>query len=124
MIRQIFTTMFFGTFILSTSRCTLVAEDPPVQQGPLDLPYAEESQIAFEQALHDGQGEYDVGISAAVMVSGYKPWVGVSGNSRPGVAVKPDMLFNMGALRSPSRLLLRFEHGKLDPRGWRNPGLN
>lgn len=95
---EIFTTLFFGTFILSTTTCSLVAEESSVRQGPVDLPYAEELQIALDQALHDGQGDYDVGISAAVIVPGYKPWVGVSGNSRPGVPVTNDMLFNMGSI--------------------------
>ncbi len=90
--------MFFGTFILTTTTCSLVAEESSVQQGHADLPYANELQIALDQALHDWQGEYDVGISAAVIVPGYTPWVGVSGNSHPGVPVTNDMLFNMGSI--------------------------
>ena len=117
MIRELFTTLFFGTFILTTTKCSLVAEEPSVPQGRADLPYAEELQIALDQALLDGQGEYDVGISAAVIVPGYKPWLGFSGNSHPGVPVTNDMLFNMGSIAKSFEAALALklaEEGLLD----------
>lgn len=82
-----------------------------------DLPFAQELQIALDQALLDGQGEYDVGISAAVIVPGYKPWVGVSGNSHPGVPVTDDMLFNVGSVAKSFEAALALklaEEGVLD----------
>ena len=82
-----------------------------------DLPYAKELQIALDQALKDGQGEYDVGISAAVIVPGYKPWVGVSGSSHPGVPVTDDMLFNVGSIAKSFEAALALklaEEGVLD----------
>jgi D-alanyl-D-alanine carboxypeptidase len=117
MIRQIFTTLLFGTVILTTTRCSLVADESLLRQGPPDLPYAAELQIALDQALLDGQGEYDLGISAAVIAPGYKPWVGVAGFSHPGVPVTDDMLFNMGSIAKSFEAALALklaEEGLLD----------
>jgi D-alanyl-D-alanine carboxypeptidase len=82
-----------------------------------NLPYAGELQAALELALLEAQGSYDLGISAAAVVPGYKPWSGVTGNSRPGVPVTAGMLFNVGSVAKTfeAALALRLaEQGLLD----------
>ena len=81
--------------------CTLalIASCTPNQEAPpAPLPYADQLQQALEQALRAGQDEADLGISAAVLVPGYEPWIGVAGNSQSGVPLAGDMLFNMGSI--------------------------
>lgn len=63
-----------------------------------ELPFAHELQDALDHALQSSQGDHDLGISAAVIVPGYRPWSGVSGNSHPGVPVTPDMVFDAGSI--------------------------
>src|SRR3989304_198182 len=53
------------------------------------LPYAGKLQAALELALQEAQGSYDLGISAAAVVPGYKPWSGVTGNSHPAAGTSP-----------------------------------
>ena len=38
-----------------------------------------------------------MGVSVAIIVPGYNPWLGVSGESYPGHSIKPEMLFDMGS---------------------------
>ncbi len=117
MIRKIGATFFLGVFLVTPSGCSRVAEESSTRQGPADLPYAEELQIALDQALEHGRGEYDVGLSAAVVAPGYKPWVGVSGDSHAGVPVTTDMLFNMGSIAKSFEAALALklaERGALD----------
>jgi D-alanyl-D-alanine carboxypeptidase len=98
MIHQFYALLTFGVFILITTACTPVEDESSVQQDLNELPYSEELQTALDRALRDGQGDYDLGISAAVIVPGYEPWVGVSGRSHPGVPLASDMLFNVGSV--------------------------
>ena len=82
-----------------------------------DLPYAGELQAALELALQEAQGSYDLGISAAAVVPGFKPWSGVTGNSRPGIPLTADMLFNVGSVAKifEAALALKLEEqGLLD----------
>lgn len=88
-----------------------------MQQDLNELPYAEELQAALDLALRDGQGEFDLGISAAVIVPGHEPWIGVSGNSHPGVPLTSDMLFNVGSIAKSFEAALALnlaEQGLLD----------
>jgi D-alanyl-D-alanine carboxypeptidase len=98
MIRFLSALLNFGVLILITTACTPVEDVPTGQQDLKELPDAEELQDALDLALRDGQGDNDLGISAAVIVPGYEPWVGVSGNSHPGVPLTSDMLFNVGSV--------------------------
>ena len=82
-----------------------------------DLPYGGELQAALELALQQSQGSYDLGISAAVVVPGYEPWTGVTGDSQPGVPLTAGMLFNVGSVAKTfeAALALRLaEQGRLD----------
>jgi D-alanyl-D-alanine carboxypeptidase len=82
-----------------------------------DLSYAEDLQAALELALQEAQGSYDLGISAAAAVPGYRPWTGVTGNSRPGVPVTAGMLFNVGSVAKTFEAALALklaEQGLLD----------
>jgi D-alanyl-D-alanine carboxypeptidase len=72
--------------ILLLTRCG-EASDPA-------LPYARELQDALD-AGRESAGL--VGISAAVIVPGYEPWMGTSGGSHPGQPITEDMLFDMGS---------------------------
>lgn len=43
--------------------------------------------------------EYDLGISAAVLVPGYRTWTGASGYSHRSVPIADDMLFEVGSVQ-------------------------
>jgi CubicO group peptidase (beta-lactamase class C family) len=58
------------------------------------LPYARELQEVLD-AARESAGL--VGVSAAIIVPGYEPWLGVSGESHPGQPITPDMLFDIGS---------------------------
>jgi D-alanyl-D-alanine carboxypeptidase len=109
MLRLLFTILFSGALILATTTCGPAAEKPSSGQELDDLPYAEELQSALERALLDGQGDFDLGISAAVVVPGYKAWMGASGNSHRGVPVTEDMLFNVGSIAKSFEAALALE---------------
>jgi len=101
-------TLFVATGALAAAAC---------RHSGGTLPYAADLQSALERALHDGQGPYRLGISAAVIVPGYVPWVGVAGQSRPGAPITPDMLFNVGSVAKSleaSLALKLAEDGRLD----------
>jgi D-alanyl-D-alanine carboxypeptidase len=85
-----------GIFILAN--CSLSPKPSCDDVSLPELPFSQELQDALDQALLSNQGEEDLGISAAVIVPGYKPWSGVSGNSHPNVPIKPDMLFDAGSI--------------------------
>jgi D-alanyl-D-alanine carboxypeptidase len=58
------------------------------------LPYAADLQDVLDRTRQAAQV---MGVSAAIVVPDYGPWVGVSGESYPGRPVTPDMLFDMGS---------------------------
>ena len=99
-----------GLFLAALPACQPTPAPPP-------LPYAADLQAALDQALQEGQGPHDLGISAAVIVPGYEPWTGVAGNSHPGAPLTPDMLFNMGSIAKTFEAALALqlaEEGALD----------
>ena len=63
-------------------------------QAEPELPYAKELQSALDSAL---QSTNVRGVSVAIIVPSYRPWLGVSGESYPGRPITPDMLFDMGS---------------------------
>jgi CubicO group peptidase (beta-lactamase class C family) len=58
------------------------------------LPYAAELQDVLDRTRRAANV---MGVSAAIVVPGHRPWVGVSGASYSGHPVAPDMLFDMGS---------------------------
>jgi CubicO group peptidase (beta-lactamase class C family) len=93
---------------------------PPVTKELLAAETARPANAGDLQAASNGAPGgpgYDLGISAAAVVPGYKPWSGVTGNSRPGVPVTAGMLFNVGSVAKTfeAALALRLaEQGLLD----------
>jgi len=84
--------------VLFVANCSR-SPDPSREGKTLEeIPFATELQSALDQALQAGQGNHDLGISAAVHLPGYAIWTGVSGNSQPGDPVTPDMLFDAGSI--------------------------
>ena len=82
-------------FALSAAACApdrgSVRPDPP-------LPFAQELQDAVVDALDDGRGSHQLGLSVAVFVPGFEIWSGVAGTSHPGVPVTPTTLFDVGSV--------------------------
>jgi D-alanyl-D-alanine carboxypeptidase len=81
------------------------------------LPFADELQKVLDDGLKASNG---AGISAAVIVPGYQPWVGVSGFSAVGpngfVPMRPDMLFQTGSIEknfTATLILQLVEEGRL-----------
>ena len=60
-----------------------------------ELPYANELQSTLDSTR---QMTNVMGVSTAVIVPGYEPWLGVSGESYPGQPINPDMLFDMASI--------------------------
>ena len=88
----------FALLILTAACSASIRNPQSAIPNPPTLPYAADLQAALDRALLEGQGAHDLGISAAVIVPGYEPWLGVSGSSHPGVPLTTDMLFNMGSI--------------------------
>ncbi len=87
-------------------------EEPDLPQVPL----AHDLQGAIEEVLQTHQNQYELGISAAVIVPGYKTWTGVSGFSHPNAPVTAEMLFDVGSVQKnfEAALVLRLaEEGRL-----------
>lgn len=70
-----------------------VATSTPTSES--ELPFAQELQDALESGLEKYGGK---GISAAVIVPGYRIWVGVSGVSHGTTPISPDTLFSAGSI--------------------------
>ncbi len=74
------------------------------------LPFADELQKVLDDGLKASNG---AGISAAVLVPGYQPWVGVSGYSAVGpngfVPMRPEMLFQIGSIEKNFTATLTLE---------------
>jgi len=117
MRHHLLTKVFSGAALLILATGCMITQESAQQQPLADLSYTEELQAALDLALQDGQGEYDLGISAAIIVPGYKPWLGVSGNSHPGAPVTNDHLFNVGSIAKSFEAALALklaEDGLLD----------
>ena len=71
---------------------------PPVSAKPKsqpELPFTKEMQEVLDNGLKKYNGK---GISVAVIVPGYKTWVGVSGVSHGTTPIKPDTVFDIGSI--------------------------
>jgi len=60
-----------------------------------ELPFAKQLQNALDNGLKKYNGK---GISVAVIVPGYKTWVGVSGVSHGKTPIKPETVFDAGSI--------------------------
>jgi D-alanyl-D-alanine carboxypeptidase len=77
------------------------------------LPFGGELQAILDNVL---DADDVMGFSLAVMVPGYEPWVGVAGDSEPGVPVTAEMAFGAGSISKNvvAALVLRLaEEGRL-----------
>jgi D-alanyl-D-alanine carboxypeptidase len=77
------------------------------------LPFGAELQRALERVLG---ADAAMGVSLAVMVPGYEPWLGVAGDSEPGMPVTTGMAFCAGSISKSfiAALVLQLvEEGKL-----------
>lgn len=83
-------------FVIGTASCNTQKkyedDNYPVLSFTRDL------QNAIDQVLA-WYPDYDLGISAAVIVPGYRTWTGVSGTSHQGVPIAADMLFDVGSIQ-------------------------
>jgi D-alanyl-D-alanine carboxypeptidase len=63
-----------------------------------ELSFAQELQEAIDKfiLMHP---DYELGISAAVIVPGHRTWTGVSGFSHQGVPITTDMLFDVASIQ-------------------------
>jgi len=116
-MRRSITILLCGALSVAAAACVPVTKELHSRLKLPDLPYAGELQAALELALQEAHGNYDLGISAAAVVPGYKPWSGVTGNSRPGIPLTADMLFNVGSVAKifEAALALKLEEqGLLD----------
>lgn len=100
----------------ATSRSSL-DYDSSIAGEPGTLPFGDELQQVLDDGLEASNG---AGVSAAVIVPGYEPWVGVSGFSAVGpngfVPMRPDMLFQIGSIEknfTGALVLQLVEEGRL-----------
>jgi D-alanyl-D-alanine carboxypeptidase len=67
----------------------------PAAHAEPELPYSKELQKTLHRTRHATNVR---GVSVAVIVPGYEPWLGVSGTSHSGKRITPDMLFDMASI--------------------------
>ena len=95
---------------------TVFTVSPSISAEPtskLNPPFAKELQDALDNGLKKYNGK---GISTAVIIPGYKTWVGVSGVSHGTTPITPDTLFDAGSITKNfvAALTLRLvEEGRL-----------
>lgn len=106
-------TLIGALFVLAG--CSITQEAGVAEQDLPELPYASELQAALDGVLQPDPGYDQLGISAAVIVPGYKTWSGISGNSQPGVPLTTDMLFDAGSVEKNFQAALAL---KLAEEGW------
>lgn len=71
------------------------APEPGPSLSENALPFADELEAALENGLHQYGGK---GISAAVIMPGYDPWIGVSGISHADTPITEDSLLSAGSI--------------------------
>lgn len=63
-----------------------------------DLPYSAQLRNSLKKVLAEDPIDSPIGISAAIIVPGYKPWYGVVGYSHANQPITPETLFNIGSI--------------------------
>jgi D-alanyl-D-alanine carboxypeptidase len=108
-IAKLLTVAFVCLAGIASCRTLESNEEPDLTQ----LPFAHDLQGAIEQVLHTTQEQDELGISAAVIVPGYKTWFGVTGFSHPNVPITADMLFDVGSVQKnfEAALVLQLAEG-------------
>lgn len=88
--------LFWAAMLMSACR----AEPQILKDGETlpELPYIHELDDALDSILPKSQMEAELGISAAVLLPGYKTWKGVSGFSQPGSPISDGMMFDAGSI--------------------------
>jgi D-alanyl-D-alanine carboxypeptidase len=74
-----------------------------------ELSFTSELQDAINQVLPSNKDLPELGISAAVIVPGYRTWTGVSGNSHASVPITEDMMFDAGSIEKNFQAALVLE---------------
>jgi len=89
----------------------------PVEGELGAIPFGDEIQKVLDDGLKASNG---AGVSVAVIVPGYEPWIGVSGYSAVGQngfePIRPEMLFQIGSIEknfTATLMLLQVEEGRL-----------
>lgn len=85
--------LFFVSVILLTG-CGNLSSEQAADSLP-ELPIADDLQTVLDSTL--AQYEAGKGISAAVIVPSYQPWVGVSGVSHGATPITPETVFDAGS---------------------------
>jgi D-alanyl-D-alanine carboxypeptidase len=86
--------LLLSTVLALTAFFVSPAVSPKPTSEP-ELPFVKELQDALDNGLKKYNGK---GISATVVVPGYKMWIGVSGVSHGTTPIKPDTLFDAGSI--------------------------
>ncbi len=86
------------SFICTIGNASCNAKISDEEQSLPELPFVHALQEAIDQVLL-AYPDYDLGISAAVIVPGYRTWTGVSGYSHQSVPITSDMLFVVGSIQ-------------------------
>jgi D-alanyl-D-alanine carboxypeptidase len=89
--------------------CSCSSNTPHENSVLTELPFTSNLQDAITQALPSGQDQPELGISAAVIVPGYRTWMGVNGNSHADVPITTDMLFDAGSIEKNFQAALVLE---------------
>lgn len=93
--------------VVGISSCQQVT--PLVEPDHPEVPFANALQEAIDRVQQTNQNHPALGISAAIIVPGYRTWTGVSGNSQPGVPLTEDMLFDAGSIEKNFQAALILE---------------
>ena len=93
--------------LLGFSSCEV--ENPESESDLPELPYGPDLQAAIGQVLSENPVGHPLGLSAAVIVPGYRPWSGVAGYSHDAVPITTDMIFDVGSIEKNFQAALVLE---------------
>jgi D-alanyl-D-alanine carboxypeptidase len=63
-----------------------------------EVPFAPDLQAAIDQVFQDHLADHNLGVSAAVIIPGFRSWSGVSGNSHSDVPITQETVFDVGSI--------------------------